>query len=238
MNYYQLPRISNSDLTIAMHLITHTPYKKPEAASTVDAVRFGGVFHELLLEPEKFRAESCEGLNIRLLYRMYRTVISNQYCQSLLQDSEKEKVVLWQEPITGIDCKCKLDVIVNPISETPQVVDFKTTSARNLRAFLNCCRMYHYDRQAGGRPMAFYADSIGAKQVCLIGVSKSAKRLFFVQKYATSAFVEEGRRKYSHLLQKVQERDLFEAIYYARNNGSHEPGSTQLNEPCPTYHTA
>ncbi len=228
MDYYQLPRISNSDLTIAMHLITHTPYRKPETA-----FRFGGVFHELLLEPEKFRAESCEELDIRLLYRMYRTVISNQYCQSLLQDSEKEKVVLWQESTTEIACKCKLDLIVDPNSETPYVVDFKTTSARNLSAFLNCCRMYHYDRQ-----MAFYADSIGAKQVCLIGVSKKVKRLFFVQKYATSAFVEEGRRKYRHLLRKVQERDLFETIYYARNNGSHESGSTQLNEPCPTYHTA
>jgi len=232
MNYYQLPRISNSDLTIAMHLLTHTPYQKPETA-----FRFGGVFHELLLEPEKFRTESCEGLDISLLYRMYRTVVSNRYCQHLLQDSEKEKTILWQESTTDIACKCKLDLIVNPTNDAPYVVDFKTTSARSLPAFLNCCRMYHYDRQ-----MAFYADSIGAKQVCLIGVSKQAKRLFFVQKYTHSAFVAEGRRKYRYLLQKVQERDLFKAIYTARDNGtpsyssSTDEPSQQAIEPLPTYH--
>lgn len=219
-DYYQLPRISNSDLTIAMHLLTHTPYEKPEAA-----FRFGGVFHELLLEPEKFRAESCEGLDISLLYRMHRTVIANQYCQYLLQDSEKEKVILWQEPTTGVLCKSKLDLFSQAEEAIPLIVDFKTTSASSLKAFLECCRMYHYDRQ-----MAFYADSIQAKQVCLIGVSKKAKRLFFVQKYTNSAFIAEGRRKYQFLLRRVQELDLFETIYYARKNGSIE-----VEEPISTY---
>ena len=210
MSYYQLARISNSDLTIASHILQGIPYQKPETA-----FRLGGAFHELLLEPEKFRSESCEGLNISLLYRMYRTVVSNQYCKTMLDKSEKEKVILWQEPTTGVDCKCKLDLITASQSGSPLVVDFKTTSAPNLRAFLNCCRMYSYDRQ-----MAFYADSVGAKQVCLIGVSKKAKRLFFVQKYATSAFIVEGRRKYRYLLQRIQELDLYEAIYHARNNDS------------------
>ena len=223
MNYYQLPRISNSDLTIAAHILQGIPYQKPEAA-----FRLGGAFHELLLEPETFRTESCEGLNITLLYRMHRTVMSNQYCQRLLDDSEKEKAVLWEEPTTGIRCKCKLDVIRNTA-----IVDFKTTSARSLRAFISCCKQYNYDRQ-----MAFYADSIGAKQVCLIGVSKKAKRLFFVQKYASSAFIAEGRRKYRFLLQKIKDLDMYEAIYYARNNGSRQHDSDQLREPQLKYHTS
>ena len=117
---------------------------------------------------------------------MHRTVISNRYCKSLLDDSEKEKTILWEESTTGTRCKSKLDII-----RDTAIVDFKTTSASSLRAFVSCCQQYNYDRQ-----MAFYADSVGAKQVCLIGVSKKAKRLFFVQKYATSAFITEGRRKY------------------------------------------
>ena len=224
MSYYQLPRISNSDLTIASHILQGVPYKKPEAASTVDAVRLGGAFHELLLEPETFRTESCEGLDIGLLYRMHRTVMSNQYCQRLLDDSEKEKAVLWEEPTTGIRCKCKLDVIRNTA-----IVDFKTTSAGSLRAFISCCKQYNYDRQ-----MAFYADSIGAKQVCLIGVSKKARRLFFVQKYASSAFIAEGRRKYRFLLQRINDLDMYEAIYYARGNGS-LPDSRLAQEPIMQY---
>ena len=106
MSYYQLPRISNSDLTIAAHILQGIPYQKPETA-----FRLGGAFHELLLEPEKFRTESCEGLDIALLYRMHRTVASNQYCKILLDNSEKEKTILWQEPITGVRCKCKLEYV-------------------------------------------------------------------------------------------------------------------------------
>ena len=205
MSYYQLPRISNSDLTIASHILQGIPYQTPDTA-----FQLGSAFHELLLEPEKFRSESCEGLDVALLYRMHRTVTSNQYCKSLLDKSEKEKVILWEEPITGVRCKSKLDMI-----NGATVVDFKTTSARSLSAFVNCCKMYSYDRQ-----MAFYADSINAKQVCLIGVSKQAKRLFFVQKYTSSAFIAEGRRKYQYLLERIQELDLYDAIYYARGNGS------------------
>ncbi len=224
MSYYQLPRISNSDLTIASHTLQGIPYQKPETA-----FRLGGSFHELLLEPEKFRTECCEGLDISLLYRMHRTVVSNQYCKTLLDKSEKEKVILWQEPSTGVDCKCKVDLIDKSSANHPRVVDFKTTSARSLRAFINCCQQYNYDRQ-----MAFYADSIGAKQVCLIGVSKKAQRLFFVQKYASSAFIAEGRRKYRFLLQRIQELDLYEAIYHARGNDS-QPSSSIAHEPAFSY---
>ena len=87
--------------------------------------------------------------------------------------------------------------------------------------------------------MAFYADSINARQVCLIGVSKKAKRLFFVQKYSHSAFVRQGRQKYRQLLQRIQELDMFESVYYARNNGSYpvaKPSTPKsLEEPLATY---
>ena len=224
MSYYQLPCISNSDLTIAAHILQGIPYQKPEVA-----FRLGGAFHELLLEPEKFRTESCEGLDINLLYRMHRTVVSNQYCKSLLDNSEKEKTILWQESTTGVLCKSKLDMVVEDTTHSPLITDFKTTSARTLNGFVNCCRQYNHDRQ-----MAFYADGIGAKQVCLIGVSKKAQRLFFVQKYASSVFIAEGRRKYRFLLQRIQELDMYEAIYYARGNDS-QPTSNLVREPAISY---
>jgi hypothetical protein len=228
MSYYQLHRISNSDLTIAEHLLQGKPYQKPETA-----FRLGSAFHELVLEPEKFRAESCRGLDIALLYRMYRTVLANQYCKDMIAASRKEEVVLWHEPNTGIACKCKLDMILRQPGQLT-VMDLKTTSASNLAAFMQACRQYNYDRQ-----MAFYADSIGARQVCLIGVSKAAKRLFFVQKYSHSSFIARGRQKYLHLLKRVQELDLFENIYYARGNGSYpapeQSPSNVLEEPDPAH---
>jgi hypothetical protein len=223
MSYYQLQRISNSDLTIAEHILSGIPYQKPEAAFLL-----GGAFHELLLEPEKFRAESSQELDFKLLYRMYRTVMANRFCKQALQSSEKEKVILWQEPLTGIACKCRLDMILSAGDERPTVLDFKTTSESSLAGFVAACKAYHYDRQ-----MAFYADSVEARQVCLIGVSKKAKRLFFVQKYSNSAFIAEGRSKYQHLLQRIQELDMFDTIYYERNNGSYN--SPILREPSALY---
>jgi hypothetical protein len=205
MSYYQLQRISNSDLTIAEHLLNGIPYTRPEVA-----FRLGTAFHELVLEPEKFRAESCRELDFKLLYRMYRTVVANRFCQTALHATEKEKVILWQEPITGIACKCKLDMIWlqgQQAQKVPVVLDFKTTSAGSLAAFLQACRQYNYDRQ-----MAFYADSIGARQ---------------------------GRQKYRQLLQRIQELDMFEDIYYARNNGSYpvagQAAPKSLEESLLTY---
>ncbi len=203
MNYYQLKRISNSDLTIVERVLRGERYIRP-----VKAFRFGRVFHELLLEPEKFQAESCLAIDVGLLYQMQRTVLANVYCQELLKYCEREKVILWREPYTGIDCKCKLDIVQSDL-----IADIKTTSARSLRGFTNCCKMYNYDRQ-----MAFYADSVGAHRVCLIGVSKKAKRLFFVHKSIQGKFIQEGRRKYQYLLQKVKDMDLFEQIYYMRQS--------------------
>jgi hypothetical protein len=114
------------------------------------------------------------------------------------------------------------------------VMDLKTTSAGSLAAFMQACQQYHYDRQ-----MAFYADSIGARQVCLIGVSKAARRLFFVQKYSHSAFIRQGRKKYQKLLQRIQELDMFESIYYARGNDSYpvvgHSSPKSLEEPLATY---
>lgn len=139
---------------------------------------------------------------------MQRTVLANVYCQELLKYCEREKVILWQESNTGIDYKCKLDIVQKDL-----VADIKTTSARSLRSFTNSCKQYNYDRQ-----MAFYADSVGAQRVCLIGVSKNARRLFFVHKSIQGKFIQEGRKKYQYLLQKVKDLDLFEQIYYMRQS--------------------
>ena len=210
MDYYDLPQISNSDLTLVEHLLKGVLPSKPQRA-----FHFGRVFHELLLEPEKFQSESCRTLDVGLLYQMQRTVLANVYCQELLRYCEREKVILWQEPNTSTDCKCKLDIVQGVL-----VADIKTTSARNLRSFTNCCKAYNYDRQ-----MAFYADSVGAQRVCLIGVSKKSKRLFFVHKSVQGQFIQEGRKKYQYLLQKVKDLDLFEQIYYMRVKNSEKISS-------------
>lgn len=202
-DYFQLPAISNSDLTIVSHLLKGIPYRPP-----ISAFSLGSAFHELLLEPEKFQIESQQLEDLELLYHMYHTVSTNAYCQDILDRGAKEQVVLWQESTTSLDCKCKLDIWQEGL-----VADIKTTSATTLRSFLNYCYHYEYDRQ-----MAFYADSVNARQVCLIGVSKKARRLFFVHKSAKGKFIAEGRRKYQYLLQKVKELDLFEHVWYERSS--------------------
>lgn len=74
---------------------------------------------------------------MKLLYHMHQTVVSNLYCRNLLDSAATESVILWREPVSGINCKCKLD-----IRQEALVADIKTTSARSLKAFLNCCHHY------------------------------------------------------------------------------------------------
>ena len=50
-----------------------------------------------------------------------------------------------------------------------------------------------------------------------------------MQKYSNSAFIAKGRRKYRYLLQRIQDLDMYESIYYSRQNGSEGVEEPSLN---------
>ncbi len=191
MDYYQIRRISNSDLTAFKHKLLGIPQKLP-----AKAISFGIALHTLLLEPEKLEVLPA-GVDGQLLKRLGETVLADKQCRWYLRYSRKEQVELFEDARTGLPCKARLDVIYRRST----VLDFKTTSARTHEEFAAKCLQYDYDRQA-----AFYLDAIGGKRFIFVGIQKvKPYGLFHLEATARPGFVEYGRKKYQALLRKWKE---------------------------------
>jgi hypothetical protein len=201
--YYTVKRISNSDLQIAKHLIMGTPLQRPKSA-----FHFGSALHEALLEPEKFHISHHRGVNTKLLYQCIEVLRKERECLDLMEGS-REQEVYWTDFYTKVECKSKLDIY-----KKDMVIDIKTTRARTQLEFEDCIKAYEYDRQ-----MAFYADSVIAAQVVLIGVSKSTGNIFIFRQQSNSEFITVGRAKYRYILLKIKQLNLFEQIWHMRENG-------------------
>jgi PDDEXK-like domain of unknown function (DUF3799) len=187
--YRSLPRVSNSDLSEFRNFLFGYAAPKPEKAFA-----FGSAFHEALLGdadpvlPPDFQ-------EVELVDFLVDRVRTFPGCSWIIHEGVKETVQLFQDPITGIACKARLDLLW----QGRLIVDFKTTSASTHEEFRDHCLRYHYDRQA-----AFYMDSLpGAectKTFFFIGVQKVKPfDMFFLQ--ADEGFISGGRNKYQSLLQ-------------------------------------
>jgi hypothetical protein len=198
--YYEVKRISNSDLHIAKHLIMGTPLKGAK-----NAFHFGTALHQVLLEPHLYEADKLSQIDEKILQRCLYRIRQNNECMSLLEGA-KEQEVYWQDFYTGVECKSKLDIY-----KPNKVVDLKTTSARTEKEFRECILRYEYDRQ-----MAFYADSVQARYITLIGISKTRDRLFIIHTDQRSELINMGRAKYRFILSKIKELNLFEKIWKMR----------------------
>jgi hypothetical protein len=116
--------------------------------------------------------------------------------------------VYWTDFYTKVECKSKLDIY-----KKGMVIDIKTTRARTQQEFEQCIQNYEYDRQ-----MAFYADSVGAVQIVLIGISKTANEIFLFRADSKSDFLTIGRAKYHYILLKIKQLNLFDQIWQSREN--------------------
>lgn len=207
MDYFEINRISNSDLSrFKWEIILGQPYKRPEKAT-----HFGNAFHALLLEPH-LPIETYAGLNYTLINRLVDKVKQDTFCKKYLANGEKEELVLFTDPTTQAKCKAKLDVQFEDLqSQSKTILDFKTTSARNDAEFISSLTAYDYDRQA-----AFYVDSIGAQRFIFIGVQKvKPYDLFYFEANKAFGFIEYGRKKYKALLKKyVAHYNLSANNYY------------------------
>ncbi|TAE22196.1 MAG: hypothetical protein EAZ91_23980 [Cytophagales bacterium] len=229
-DYRAIPRVSNSDLTRLKE--EHLGYGNEASMHfATDKTRtFGKAFHQHLLEPETLGTVMQQlmpdllapgQLDPRLdarqserLGHLMNTIRQDGFCRRYLRQSEKERVVLFTEPTTGVHCKARLDLVyMSPKRQNALVLDFKTTSARTQSQFLQSCYDYDYDRQA-----AFYFDSLRYAgdewattrqfRFVFVGVMKqSPHRLFAVDATSIPGFLDYGRKKYRFWLRKWQEQD-------------------------------
>jgi hypothetical protein len=199
-SYYSVKRISNSDLDLARHLVMGTPHYKPRAA-----LRFGQALHEAVLEAHKFELSNYPDVDAVLLQKCILSLHQYPCCARLLE-GKREHEVYWTEYYTKVACKSKLDVL-----GTDTVIDLKTTNARTQAEFEGNALRFEYDRQ-----LAFYADSVCARKMVLIGISKKVPKVFVLETSARSSFAEWGRAKYRFILLKIQQLNLFDQIWNLR----------------------
>ena len=135
-DYRALPRVSNSDLTRLKeeHLgfSENRPKANPERAKV-----FGRAFHQHLLEPETIGTVMQQFLPDVLppkqsgdLTRLMQTIQNDAFCKRYLRLSERERVVLWDDPATGLPCKSRLDMLYT--SPKKQNLYEQAVSVQNL----------------------------------------------------------------------------------------------------------
>lgn len=195
-NYRQYPAISNSDLSEFRDSLFGIKRFKP-----YKAFEFGSAVHEVLLEPKKEHIFS-ENVNMELVNLLVQKVRENKFCQWMLQFSTKEIGFQFTNQETDLPCKAKLDTIW----KQNIIVDFKTTSQKSYKGFMDSCFDYEYDRQS-----AFYLDAANQKQksnmkFIFVGIQKKEPYdLFIFDATADTSFIELGRKKYKVLLRKWKE---------------------------------
>lgn len=235
-DYRVLPRVSNSDLTQFKE--EHLGYGSNVPTANPDRARvFGRAFHQHLLQPETVGAvmqqllpdllAPAQRIPVDTLLQdnlaqdnlvqgnLVQAVRNDAFCQRYLARSERGRVVLWNDPATGIGCKVRFDMLyTSPKRRNALIIDLKPTSARTQAQFLESCYTYDYDRQA-----AFYIDSlrhansgewVGTQQFrfVFVGVMQQRpNRLFAVDATSIPGFVDYGRKKYRFWLRKWREEN-------------------------------
>ncbi|MFD1144936.1 PD-(D/E)XK nuclease-like domain-containing protein [Larkinella insperata] len=225
IDYRSIPRVSNSDLTRLKEEFLGTNRFIGQRA-----LQFGRAFHSHLLEPESVGGiieqllPDLKPVESGRLEHLTEQVRRDSFCRRYLRKSERERVVLFTDPLTELACKARLDMVyTSPKSRHALILDFKTTSARTQSQFLQSCYDYDYDRQA-----AFYIDGLRhadsrewdqTRQIrfILIGVQKQKPhRLFAIDATSIPDFVEYGRKKYRFWLRKWNEQQQVNATPWLR----------------------
>jgi len=192
--YRTHPAISRSELWRIRETPAKFKYYRENPEKPTEDMILGQVFHKIVLQPESFEDEFAvapcvdrrtksgkeewsefekfaEGKTVvtadafKKALEMKESLLSEDYCVQLLS-GEKETPFFWTDELTGEDCKCRTDCIVE-IKGRPFVVDLKSTGAGSTNGFqksavtdpnkLASKNSFGYDFQA-----AMYLDGVKA----------------------------------------------------------------------------
>lgn len=173
--YRALEGISRSELWKLRESPEKAKWSWEHPEPPTPALLFGQAVHKMILEPDTFYSEFavspevdrrtkagkaaynafCDALQDRQVITtgMYQTAvemrnkaISTPFVAKLLQ-GEHEKPMFWVDHLTGETCKIRLDV-ENTSTETPLIVDYKTTEDASTEGFMRSAIRYGYDFQS------------------------------------------------------------------------------------------
>ena len=201
-----LAAISNTDLSTLADELLGRPRRDCAAAFA-----FGSHFHTATLEPHLFEPtnahDPADHRQRQAAAQLATAVRRRRYPRHLIYTSRgqaEQSYTATHEP-TGLLVKVRPDLLIDsPKRQRRTVVDFKTTSCRDLAQFLTTVEQYGYDRQG-----AFYADVLQAQRVVLIAVQKKPLKGQEPQVWVvelTAGQMDSGRKKYGKLLRCAAEQ--------------------------------
>jgi hypothetical protein len=197
--YFAFPAISNSKLGEIKRALLGEPAMLPY----FEALRFGSLFHKLLLEFETFDFRLYTGRERVKAMKLQESIERN--CPKIWLEGEKEKPFVYD--FLGWRCKMKVDLLNH---RTKVLTDFKTTAARTKTDFLGAIVKYDYMRQG-----AWYLDcpkvkDAGIDTFRLIAVSKVEPfDVFYWTMDRNDERLNDGRDDYLSILEHMTDDDQF-----------------------------
>lgn len=159
-------------------------YYREHPPEPTPSLIFGQVVHKWVLQPESFwdeftilpdidrrtregKAVYAEFLEqaagktiiaadmLRQAQEMRDALLKNDYCRKLLS-GVKETPYFWVDEMTGVECKCRCDVVTE-INGLSVIVDMKSTTNASTEIFMRDAVKYGYMMQA-----AMYSEGVKA----------------------------------------------------------------------------
>ena len=223
INYTTINAVNKSTLWWMRKSPAHYQWAITSEAPDTPAMRFGRAVHAAILEPEKYdtdfvtffgdRRTKAGKEEYQALIDSGKEIISSDDAETvlgmvdalprrvfeLIGSAEREKVLLWTDPETGVECKGRLDAIRNGL-----VIDYKTTTDAGTEAFTREAMRYGYDLQAAMYLTAAELNGYGKCDFVFVAQEKSAPFAVNIIR-ASDAFIDRGRWIMRELLQKWKE---------------------------------
>ncbi len=141
--------------------------------------------------------------HMQAIIKMRQKALSHKGARKLLQKGKPELTAYWDDPVTGIRCKCRLDFLMDDGKTLTGILDVKSTLDASITGFARSIGKYSYDLQA-----AFYTDAV--KELTgltlpfyFLPSEKNGPHEAAVYK-ASAAMIETGRKKYRAALELLQ----------------------------------
>lgn len=180
--YRSHPAVSRSELWSLRTSPEKYIYFKEHPSEPTPALIFGQVFHAAVLQPDVFdeefaimpqidrrtkegKAAYAEFLEstkdktvisedeLTLINAMKEKLMNTNYVKKLLS-GEHEKEFFWADELTGEECKCRADAVIE-INGVMYVIDLKTAASADTETFMKHAIEYGYHVQA-----AMYSEGV------------------------------------------------------------------------------
>lgn len=184
--YHEYPALSRSRLWHLRQSPQKFKYAEEHPETPTPALRLGAAFHKIALEPETFDQEyiiapdtdrrTSEGKRIyaafleqaaqrtvityedvQTIIEMSRALMANPTAKYLVETGLKEQSIFWTDKESGIDLKCRPDILIAN-DDLHVIVDLKSCNSADTDSFTKECLRLGYDVQA-----AMYSEGVQTK---------------------------------------------------------------------------